>query len=146
MTSDPAPTNLHMNGPPRPDRHPSAPRRWTAPAAVATALALAALLAACGSSSTSTLSSAQVKQQTCKQLEAVLSDGPEPEADPVGHAQAQVLPLRQIDTSDARLHQAIDTLASAYQAFSSSDGRGSAKSAVSSATKAIEHLCPGIEL
>jgi hypothetical protein len=109
------------------------------------ALALAVLLAACGSSSKTTPSSAQVQKQTCQQIEAALSDGPDPEADPVGHAQAQVLPLRQIHTTDAKLHQAIDTLASAYQAFSSSNGASSAKSAVGAATKTIEHLCPGIE-
>ncbi len=148
MTSDPAQSNLHVNGPPRPDGYPPAPRRrWPAAPAVAaaTALALAVLLAACGSSSTSAPTSAQVKKETCKQVEAVLSDGPEPEADPVGYAQAQVLPLRQIDTTDAKLHQAIDTLAAAYQAFSSSDG-ASSKSTVSAARKTIERLCPGIEL
>ena len=145
MNSDPTATNLHVNGPPRLHGHPLAPRWWRAPGAVATALALAVLLAACGSSSKSAPSSAQVKRETCQQIEAALSDGPDPEADPVGHAQAQVLPLRQIHTSDAKLHQSIDTLASAYQAFSSSNGSSSAKSAVSAASKTIEHLCPGIE-
>src|ERR1700677_4142813 len=122
---------------------------WLAPSAIVRALALAlallVLLAACGSSSQATTSGAQVEKQTCQQIEAALSDGPDPEADPVGHAQAQVLPLRQIHTSDAKLHQSIDTLASAYQAFSSSNGSSSAKSAVSAASETIEHLCPGIE-
>ena len=40
----------------------------------------------------------------------MLSNGPDPDADPVGYAQAQILPLREIDTSDANLHQAIDAL------------------------------------
>jgi hypothetical protein len=102
------------------------------------------LLGACGSSKPA-LSSAQVKTQTCKQIEAVLSDGPDPEADPVGHAQAQILPLREIHTSDGTLHRAIDTLAAANQSFSSTSGSSAAKSAVSTANKTIEHLCPGIE-
>jgi hypothetical protein len=102
-------------------------------------------IAGCGSSSKPAPSSAQVKRQTCTQIEAALADGPDPEADPVGHAQAQVLPLRQIQTTDATLHQAIDTLASAYQEFSSSNGGGSAKRAVEAATKTVEGLCPGIE-
>jgi predicted component of type VI protein secretion system len=122
---------------------------WLAPSAIVRALALAlallVLLAACGSSSKATTSGAQVEKQTCQQIEAALSDGPDPGADPVGHAQAQVLPLRQIHTTDAKLHRAIDTLASAYQAFSTSNGADSAKSAVSAATKTIEGLCPGIE-
>jgi hypothetical protein len=106
---------------------------------------MAMLLGACGSSSKPAPSSAQVKKQTCKQVEAVLSDGPEPQADPVGYAQAQVLPLRQIHTTDGTLHQAIDILATAYQAFSSTHGASQAKSAVSAASRTIEQLCPGIE-
>ncbi len=126
----------------------SLPRRWSRMAVVATVLVLVVLLAACGSSSKSSStvstrsSTAQVKQ-ACKQVEAVLSDGPEPEADPVGYAQAQVLPLRQIHTSDGKLHQAIDGLAFAYQSFSSSNGASSAKSAMTSASKAIDDICPG---
>jgi hypothetical protein len=103
------------------------------------------LLAACGSSSKPTVSSAQVKKQTCKHLEAVLSDGPEPEADPVGYAQAQILPLRQIHATDVKLAGAIMALASAYQEFSSSNGSKHAKEAVSAATSTLETLCPGIE-
>lgn len=112
--------------------------------AMATAL-LMLLLGACGSSSKPALSSAQVKKRTCEQVEAALSDGPDPEADPVGHAQAQILPLREIYTSDGVLHQAIDRLAAAYQSFSSTDGSSAARSAVSAASRTIEHLCPGLE-
>lgn len=114
-------------------------------AALLLTLLAAVLLAACGSSSTP-LTSAQVKQQTCKRVEAVLSDGPEPEADPVGYAQAQVLPLREIRTGDAKLASAIGGLASAYQQFAASNGASSAKTAVNSATNVIKALCPGIEL
>ncbi len=104
----------------------------------------AVLLTACGSSS-KPLTSAQVKQQTCKRVEAALSDGPDPEADPVGHAQAQILPLHEIHTSDTKLASAISDLASAYQQFTASDGASSATTAVNSATSTIKALCPGIE-
>jgi hypothetical protein len=114
------------------------------PCALVAALALVVGLAACGSSKP-TLTSAQVKQQTCKHVEAALADGPDAEADPVGHAQAQILPLREIHTPDATLHQAIDALAGAYQSLYTTDGSGSAKRAVSAASKTIERLCPGIE-
>jgi hypothetical protein len=121
-------------------------RAGSALTAVITALLLAVLLAACGSSSASKpLTSAQVKQKTCKQIEAALADGPDPEADPVGHAQAQILPLREIHTTDSTLHQAIGILAAAYQELSSTNGASQAKSAVGAATETIEHLCPGIE-
>jgi hypothetical protein len=133
----------------------SASRWWPKAAmmavALVTALALVVALAACGSSSKagssskSAPSSAQLKKRTCRQVEAALSDGPDPEADPVGHAQAQILPLREIHTADGTLHQAIDVLAAAYRAFSSTHGSSAAKSVVSAASKTIEHLCPGIE-
>ena len=120
--------------------------RWSRITLIGMVLAVTGIvIAGCGSSSKPAPSSAQVKQQTCKQVEAALADGPDPEADPVGHAQAQILPLHQIHTTDAELHQAIDTLASAYQSFSSSNGSSSAKSTVDAATKTIEGLCPGIE-
>jgi hypothetical protein len=76
-------------------------------------------------------------------VSAVLSDGPDPGADPVGYAEAQVLPLRQIHAPDKRLQAAIDHLASAYQQFFSSDGAATAKQAVSQASRRVDALCPG---
>jgi hypothetical protein len=100
------------------------------------------LLGACGSSSSTT--SSAVAKQTCRQVEAVLSDGPEPAVDPVGYAQAQVLPLRQIRTPDMKLHEAISRLASAYQAFSAEHHVGrAANSAVTAAVDRVNALCPG---
>jgi hypothetical protein len=129
-------------------RNPSASAaatRWWGPIAAAITVLLTTVLAACGSShSTSSASASTTVKQTCRQLGAVLSNGPEPEVDPLGYAQAQILPLRQIRTSDERLHRAIDNLASAYQSFSSSDGASSAKSAVRTASKAVEAICPGV--
>jgi hypothetical protein len=128
------------------DHRPTSLAGLTRLALVLAALSLLSLGAvACGSSSKPKLSSAQTKKRTCKQVEAALSDGPDPEADPVGHAQAQILPLREIHTADGALHRAIDRLAAAYQSFSSTDGSGTAKSAVSAASEKIEHLCPRLE-
>jgi predicted Zn-dependent protease len=118
-------------------------RPWRrAGATVVAVLLICALLGACGSSS-STASSAEVKR-TCKQVEAVLSDGPEPAADPVGYAQAQILPLRQIRTSDGKLQEAIHRLAAAYQAFSADNRiQHAANSAVTAAVHGVNALCPG---
>jgi hypothetical protein len=116
------------------------------PAGLTVALVLAALLAACGSSSQSTASSTLAKRRACKQVEAVLSDGPDPEADPIGYAQAQVLPLRGIHASEAKLAGAIGELAFAYRQYGASKGSTSAQARVNSATRAIKTLCPGIEL
>jgi hypothetical protein len=116
-----------------------------------TALGLAALLGACSSAPASASRppasrpvSAAVVRATCTQVSDVLSDGPDPDADPVGYAEAQILPLGQIRTSDAQLRAAIGRLAGAYRAFFASDGTSStAKLAVASATKRINAFCPG---
>jgi hypothetical protein len=113
--------------------------------AVATAMALMVLLGACGSSSASLSRSSRTEvKQACRQVQAVFSDGPEPQADPVGYAQAQVLPLRQIRTSDKGLREAIDGLASAYESFSADNGGRSSKSAVNAAIDRVDAICPGV--
>jgi hypothetical protein len=103
---------------------------------------LAVSLAACGSSSSSDASKAAV-QSVCTQVSAVLSDGPDPGADPVGYAEAQILPLRQIKTSDKSLEGLIDGLASAYQSFSSTNGDAAATKAESAAQNKVNAVCPG---
>jgi hypothetical protein len=99
------------------------------------------LLSACGSSALAQ-SSAAVKS-ACQQVSAALSDGPDPGADPVGYAEAQIQPLRQIHTSDQRLRTAVDRLSAAYQQFYNSNGTGSAKQAVSRASHSLNTICPG---
>ena len=134
-------------------RH-AARARFRGPAAAALiSLGLSALLGACGSAApesrpatagTSGPTSTAAVRTTCTQVSAVLSDGPDPDADPVGYAEAQILPLGQIRTSDAALRAAIGKLASAYQEFFDSNGASSsAKLAVASASKRINSLCPG---
>jgi hypothetical protein len=80
---------------------------------------------------------------TCELVSAVLSDGPDPDADPVGYAEAQVDPLRRISTQDTKLQNAIGKLASAYQAFYTSNGTKTAGEAVTVASNAINKICPG---
>jgi hypothetical protein len=131
--------------------HSPAGRRWRqrgrTPGRRSSVLALSALavgaglLSSCGSSG-SPHASAAVKS-ACQQVSAVLSDGPDPGADPVGYAEAQVLPLRQIRTADQSLQGAIDGLASAYQQFSSTNGTTAAKHAVSRASEQVNAICPG---
>ena len=71
-------------------------------------------------------------------------DGPDPGADPVGYAEAQILPLRQIGTANPALRAAISQLAGAYQGFFASDGKSSsAKEAVTVASKKLNSICPG---
>jgi hypothetical protein len=118
-------------------------RRWlTSVGAVALS---AGLVTACGTSGSAAPASSPSVHQTCRAVTAVLTDGPDPDADPVGYALAQVGPLRQIKpTSDQRLQTAIDQLASAYQRFYAADGVGaSVKRAVTRASDRLDALCPG---
>jgi hypothetical protein len=105
------------------------------------------LLAACGSTArpaTSTGLLGSTRQQECTSVADVLSDGPDPGADPVGYAQAQVLPLRQLKLTDAPLSTAVQTLASAYQAYATSTGPAkAAASKVSKDEDAVNAICPG---
>jgi hypothetical protein len=122
-------------------------------AAGAAPLLLSVLLAgACSSSphataSASSASASSAKattQATCEQIGAVLSDGPDPDADPVGYAQAQVLPLRHVTVASQTLRTVVGQLADAYQQFYSSNGKSTdAKEAVAVATKKLNSICPG---
>ncbi len=106
------------------------------------------LVCACSSSAPSTAKAAAgdaaASANTCQQVSAVLSDGPDPDADPVGYAEAQVIPLRRINAPDQALRGAISQLADAYQQFFASDGKSSnAKEAIAAASKKLNSLCPG---
>jgi hypothetical protein len=129
--------------------HASPTRQALIRASAGTAAAFLALaVAACGSASSQTSSAAaalgSAVQQDCTTISDVLSDGPDPGADPVGYAQAQVLPLRQLTISDATLHRVVLTLAGAYQTFSTSttSTRAAAALAVSKAESEVNELCP----
>ena len=114
--------------------------------AVGPVLLLLALVPACGSPAATGTSTASLTsiQAGCQQVAAVLSNGPDPGADPVGYAEAQILPLRQLQTPDQALQAAISDLAAAYQGFYNAGGHGdAAKAAVTSAAKKINSLCPG---
>jgi hypothetical protein len=101
---------------------------------------MAVVLCSCG---TSVHSAASATQDTCQRVSAVLSDGPDPDADPVGYAEAQIRPLRQISTSDQALRTDIGQLANAYQEFYVSSGTSQAKEAVAVASKKVNSICPG---
>jgi hypothetical protein len=107
----------------------------------------AASVAACGSSpatSSAALYGTAIQQQ-CTSVADVLSDGPDPTADPTGYAEAQVLPLRQLKISDAELRRAVQQLATAYQSFSTSTGTAGTAAAVQASKDeaAVNAICPG---
>ena len=115
---------------------------------LAVAVLAAAGLTACSSSATSApaataSNAADTVSATCQLVSAVLSDGPDPDSDPVGYAEAQVSPLRGISTHDAALRAAIGKLADAYEGFFTSNGSKTAKAAVTAASNAVSKICPG---
>ena len=102
------------------------------------------VVAALASCSSSPKSSALVGgQQGCTAVADVLSDGPDPDVDPVGYAQAQVRPLEQLQISDVGLSKAVKNLAAAFSAASSTMGgqhRERGCSSLLGAARAQRHL------
>jgi hypothetical protein len=115
--------------------------------AVPTSLVVVALVvAACGSSAgarTPPSSKTASIAAACQQVAAALADGPDPGADPVGYALAQIKPLRAIQPSDESLRSAILGLASAYQGFYDDKGTKAASALVTSAGSRVNKFCPG---
>jgi len=74
---------------------------------------------------------------------AVLADGPDPDADPVGHVLAQSRQLRAIKTTDVSLKNDFAACATAYATFVQENGKRSANEAVNAAGKAVESIWPG---
>ena len=101
-------------------------------------------LAACGSSARAenAVSAAPPINSPCEQVAAVLSDGPDPDADPVGYAQAQVRQLRLLKLSKPALARPVAELANADAAFSHAGGHADATE-VTTAEKAVDAICPG---
>jgi hypothetical protein len=115
-------------------------------AGLATVALTGGLLTACGSSTSSaTRPTTRGRVSICEQVSAALSNGPDPQADPVGYALAGVIPLGQLATSaTGSLRGAIENLASADQAFVKANGAGSSVAgAVKKASDRINQLCPG---
>ena len=125
------------------------PRTARVLAALALAAATSASAAACSSSSTTTASpasSASALSQDCTALSDVLSDGPDPTADSVGYAQAQILPLKQLKLNESNVQSAVNRLETAFTAFvAASDPSTQTQAAVqvTSAENAVNALCPG---
>jgi len=123
--------------------------RTAAPLTGCAAFALVTLLACACSSSTPaavkvTAGPEAATANACQQVSAVLADGPDPDADPVGYAEAQIIPLRRLNVPNQALRGVIGQLADAYQQFFASNGKSStASEAVAAASKKLNSLCPG---
>jgi hypothetical protein len=104
------------------------------------------LLAACSSSpSGGSSAQAHAPAAVCQKVLGVLSDGPDPDADPVGYALSQIGPLGQIHTSDQALAQRLSNLISADRALVSSTGSDhAATKSIAKDDAALNTICPGV--
>jgi hypothetical protein len=104
------------------------------------------LLAACSSSSSGGSSGqSQAPAAVCQKVLAVLSDGPDPDADPVGYALSQIAPLGQIHTSDQEVAQRLSDLISADQQLVQSNGSDhAATKSIAKDDADLNKVCPGV--
>jgi len=105
------------------------------------------LWVACGSTGPSgaAVNSAHAPAAVCQKVLAVLSDGPDPDADPVGYALSQILPLGQIHTSDHSVSTTLHSLIKEDRALVKSKGSDkSAKTGIKKADKSLNKACPGV--
>lgn len=100
---------------------------------------------ACGASGTGASKQSKAAiERTCTRVADVLSDGPDPDVDPVGYALAQVRPLRAITTIDAELQRDIDALADAYEAVYTTKDKKGTETTVNQAGRRLDAICPGV--
>jgi hypothetical protein len=104
------------------------------------------VLAACSSSSSGGSSTqSQAPTAVCQKVLAVLSDGPDPDADPVGYALSQIAPLGQIHSSDSELAQRLSALISADETLVHSNGSDHAASkSIAKDDADLNKDCPGV--
>jgi len=108
---------------------------------MATASVLGLAVGACATSTPDGASPAV--QATCTHVTAILSDGPDPTADPVGYAEAQIVPLDGVHSSDRPLQKAMLGLDAAYRAFYMSDGSAGAQAEETHWGSVLDAICPG---
>jgi hypothetical protein len=109
------------------------------------ALAVPLLVACSSSSSGGSSTQSQAPTAVCQKVLAVLSDGPDPDADPVGYALSQIAPLGQIHTSDGAVRQRLSDLISADKALVHSNGSDhAAAKAIAKDDALLNKVCPGV--
>jgi hypothetical protein len=103
-------------------------------------------LAGCGSSSSGDNAAAGVvpTPPICTQIGGVLGNGPDPDADPVGYAEAQIHPLAAIHASNPTLQHALTALDAAFRREFADNASATSKAAVKRAQHQVNALCPGV--
>jgi hypothetical protein len=98
-----------------------------------------------GAATAAATAAAKVPAGLCQQLEGIFADGPDADADPVGYALSQILPLQDVQTADASVMTAVTDLAAADQALVHANGNDkAATAAIKHADAALDRACPGV--
>jgi hypothetical protein len=116
------------------------------PAIAVAGLATLAILAGCGSSSSGAASAgatALPAPPVCTQISGTLGNGPDPDADPIGYAEAQIKPLAAIHPANQKLASALVLLDHAYQGVYDTNNAPASKAAVRHAQHLVNAVCPG---
>jgi hypothetical protein len=117
--------------------------RYVALASVAVA---APLWSACSSSSSGGGRAAKPPAALCQKLGGIFADGPDPDADPVGYALAQINALASIRTTNYAVRAAVTKLVPADRALVSSNGSDHAATAtIKKEDAALNRSCPGVD-
>jgi hypothetical protein len=117
---------------------------------VAALIGAGSLFAACSSGGSSggsggAAAAAAAPHALCQQLNGVLADGPDPDADPVGYALSQIEPLQAIHSSDSSAMHKVSRLIAADQGFYNSNGSDkAAATAIKKADASLNKVCPGV--
>jgi hypothetical protein len=115
-------------------------------ATVAGVIPAALLLAACGSSSSGAAAASArpvPAADVCVQVADVLGNGPDPDFDPVGYAEAQFGPLGAVKAAKPGLQSALRQLSTAYQQEFTQGVTKQTKAAVEAGQRAVNSICPG---
>jgi len=113
--------------------------------ALASVIVAAPLWAATSAASAATLHVAKAPASVCETLNGIFSNGPDPDADPVGYALSQIKPLGQVHTSDDAVHSDLTKLIAADRALVQANGSDhKAKVAIKKDDHLVNQACPGV--
>ena len=120
------------------------PRVCTRYVALASVAVAVPLWSACGSSGSGG-GAAAAPTAVCQKILGVFSDGPDPDADPVGYALSQILPLGKIHTSDQTVSTDLTNLIAGDRKLVGSNGAdAAAKTEIKKVDQALNTACPGV--
>jgi hypothetical protein len=109
------------------------------PVAIVSLFLAAVVLSSCGTSSPSKSSAAITS--ACTHVTNALADGPDPDSDPIGYAEAQIIPLGRIVVSDHTLQRAIAKLDDAYKKVFQTNAAAGTSNAAKEALRTVDRLC-----